>query len=521
MASHHSSSASSPSIPPLAANVDPTSIASLTIAEHERPTHMDVICPFEPNYANSNSERTFDKASSRSSASSSPSVPSFVADVDLTIIASLASMVYERSTSIDMACTVTPEPKVGAFNVVWFIDFADGIQWVFRTPSIEWNASMSRRMQSDIISMQLIQNNTTIPIPHIHEFSVVTENAFGRPYMLMERVKGKQLSHLWFNSDWFTPARRKTVFESLASSMSQLRTLTFPSIGCLDYNVESDTHFVIPILPSYSAPEGTETRGPYHGTHAYLLDQIARESASTPIAEHRASLAVLRLFAGSLPDETLDGPPFVLSMPDFDYQNIFVDNEGNVTGLIDWDGMMVGPRQGGYARYPSWITRDWDPIMYAYPIHSKSGSTESLASSMVQLGQGAAGHEEDESVVGFSNDHAAAASSGIALGSDPLRQKFQEDSPATLQAFRKEYLDAFVRVDPLSAHYTRNSHIFEAVEIAVLSDLTRGHILQKLSGYVFGEEGEAGGLFSFLPMEENIVTGDWLKDLSRMPLGAA
>lgn len=378
---------------------------------------------------------------------------------------------------------------------------------------------MQRRMQSDIISIKLIQKHTTIPIPHIHDFSVVSENDFGRPYMVMERVKGKQLSHLWFDPAWFTSARRTKVFESLAASLSQLRTLRFPSIGCLDYDPESGTHFVIPILPSYNAPEGSETSGPYHSTHTYLLDQIARESASTPGAEHRATLGVLRLFAGSLPDESLDGPPFVLSMPDFNYQNIFVDDEGNVTGLIDWDGMMVGPRQGGYARYPSWITRDWDPIMYTYPTHRKSNSTEGLASLTVQLEHGAAGHEEQDGVVYPANDYAA-ATGGMALGSDPLRQKFQEDSPTTLQAFRKEYLDAFVRVDPLSARYTHNSHIFEAVEIAVLSEWTRGHILQKLSGYVFGEEGEAGGLLSFLPMEENIVTGDWLKDLTRMPLDA-
>ena len=29
--------------------------------------------------------------------------------------------------------------------------------------------------------------------------------------------------------------------------------------------------------------------------------------------------------------------------------------------------MIAGLRQGGYAKYPSWITRDWDPLVYGYP----------------------------------------------------------------------------------------------------------------------------------------------------------
>ena len=30
-------------------------------------------------------------------------------------------------------------------------------------------------------------------------------------------------------------------------------------------------------------------------------------------------------------------PTFVLSVPDFDSQNIMVDDQGNLTGIIDWD----------------------------------------------------------------------------------------------------------------------------------------------------------------------------------------
>ncbi|KAJ7802798.1 hypothetical protein B0H14DRAFT_3488137 [Mycena olivaceomarginata] len=145
----------------------------------------------------------------------------------------------------------------------------------------------------------------------------------------MERVKGTQLCKVWFDPVWFTEEHRKTVFRSLVSAMSQLRALD-----------PSDT-----FLGRHFERKYTET-GPYTTVHAYLLGEIARQTTSAPSLDHKISLSLLRMFAGALPDTSLDGPPFVLSMPDFNYQNIFVDDNGEVTGLIDWDGIFAGPRQG-------------------------------------------------------------------------------------------------------------------------------------------------------------------------------
>ena len=68
-------------------------------------------------------------------------------------------------------------------------------------------------------------------------------------------------------------------------------------------------------------------------------------------------LAVLQLFISALTDITLDGPPFILSHPDFDSQNVLVDDDGAITGIIDWDNVDVRPRQVA-AAYPMWLTVD-------------------------------------------------------------------------------------------------------------------------------------------------------------------
>lgn len=427
--------------------------------------------------------------------SASSSAHSFIERVDLETIASLATAAYCKLTSPTTPnCTVTPVPKVGGFNVVWFVDFANGDQWVFRTPITEWSPLLEKRMRADIITMKFIRSKTSIPIPCIYDFSVNRENEIGRPYMLMERVKGTQLSKLWFERAWFTRERRQTVFESLATYMNQLKTLEFPSIGCLDYDAKLHCHIVIPLLPSYDDLENGEitTRGPYNTVHAYLLGEIAKQISSAPTTDHKVSLALLRLFAGSLPDETLDGPPFVLSMPDFDYQNVFVDDDGHVTGLIDWDETIVGPRQGGYAKYPSWITRDWDPLMYGYPSDENRSTAEGQSSD-----------EEAEPTPLASSE----------TTQNHAREELQEDSPTTLQAFREEYLAAFRQICPSSAHHTRQSHVYEALEIAISSGFCRSHIIDRLSKYVFGAEAESGGTLSSWSLEQGVVTGDWLKQL--------
>lgn len=65
--------------------------------------------------------------------------------------------------------------------------------------------------------------------------------------------------------------------------------------------------------------------------------------------------------------------PFILAHPDFDTQNLIVSEEGELQGLIDWDGVAALPRTLGNERYPRWLTRDWDPATYGYQEPMKKG----------------------------------------------------------------------------------------------------------------------------------------------------
>lgn len=81
-------------------------------------------------------------------------------------------------------------------------------------------------------------------------------------------------------------------------------------------------------------------------------------------------------------------------------QNVLVSEDGSLQGLIDWDGVAAVPRFLGNEKYPSWLTRDWDPAMYAWNEEMEQG-----------------------------------------IEQDTL----WEDSPGTLALHRKEYNDAMQR----------------------------------------------------------------------------
>lgn len=62
---------------------------------------------------------------------------------------------------------------------------------------------------------------------------------------------------------------------------------------------------------------------------------------------------------------------FVLMQSDFNPQNILVDEDSNVVGLIDWDCLEAIPRQVGWCSVPHWLLADWS---HEWEWPSKSGA---------------------------------------------------------------------------------------------------------------------------------------------------
>jgi hypothetical protein len=56
-----------------------------------------------------------------------------------------------------------------------------------------------------------------------------------------------------------------------------------------------------------------------------------------------------------------DRETFTLRHNDLDLQNVLVDEEGNVTGILDWDGCIAVPRCIGSVAVPRFLCTDWLP----------------------------------------------------------------------------------------------------------------------------------------------------------------
>ncbi|KAI0359523.1 hypothetical protein OH77DRAFT_1571028 [Trametes cingulata] len=317
--------------------------------------------------------------SSESAASSADTIANFIESLDVDAIRTLVLAARGEAETpsstppVDIlpappvvSCRVVTPPRHGGYNVVYNLDFLDGLSWIIRIPFEEWGPVDARCMELDIIAMQYISSHTSIPIPRIHAHSSTTDNPLGHPYMIMDMVRGNRLYDVWRDLSWWTgEKRRENLFQSLAGYMTELAGLEFDKIGRLDRNDDDGSHFISPFpsgLALVSDDDGPhEEFGPFNSTREYYRALVALRRSLEQDARGKAWCALAQMFVDALPDPRYDSAPFTFDHPDFNTQNIFVDDTGRVVGIIDWDGVSIQPRQIGALCYPAFVTLDWNP----------------------------------------------------------------------------------------------------------------------------------------------------------------
>ncbi|KAJ8132809.1 hypothetical protein O1611_g817 [Lasiodiplodia mahajangana] len=366
------------------------------------------------------------------------------------------------------------EPIYGSFHVLFPLTFHTGLCWLVKIPANgtanKWDDISASSLVAEAKTMQLLKRETTIPLPDVFDFSSTTQNALRCPYILLSYISGVPLYNVWFGNRLsgdepkVNRARRTRALEGIASAMIQLGNFSFRTSGS-------------PIFASDGSPLGT---GP-----ARRIDQIAmldrwfvhKDPADDPIyVGHTASsdpkdyytfmmdqhpekypypkglAALSRQLIGWIPEPS-GTERFVLSHPDFEFQNFIVSEDGSLRGIIDWDGVAAVPRTIGNARYPGWLTRDWNPAMYGYYEIMEQGI----------------------------------APAGV-----------WEDSPACLADYRQVYKGAIAKCqgDGNSADLCRVSLITDKVSITADDPRCRGEILSKVTQNIWDRAGQ-GSEFDF------------------------
>ena len=325
----------------------------------------------------------------------------------------------------------------GSYNLVHIIQLDDDFKLVVRVPATGWGdgltATAAHAMESQVATLRLIASMTAIPVPQVYAFDTSTSNQIGAPYFCMSFVPGQTLATAWFDTTLPTPleGRRLRALTALSQCLAQLAQFSFPKIGSIHKGEDGD----LTIGPCYDWKEKEDgtfcivASGPYDTAAEYLRDHYAvtdKNDNPWSVAGKTVTKAAVRHLPFQDPSQG-----FVLSIPDFDVQNIMVDDEGGLTGIIDWDLVQTLPRCVGYSRYPGWITRDWDPLMYGWP-PNESGSSE--------------------------------------------------NSPEELERYRVCYDQAMGEALQHAGdwQFTRKSHIWEAIWIAALNHVNRLEICCKL-----------------------------------------
>ena len=280
-----------------------------------------------------------------------------------------------------LTCSISDRPMVGATNAVWVITFSDGIKWIARVPGCAlgedgdpfFDAFSTQEFLTRVHLTQFLRTKTTIPIPQIFAWEEAVDNPLRVPYTLEAFCEGSLLADLWDNPAWTTEDKRVKVLSQLAFSMAQLAALRFDKIGGPNIDHDRETPYIGQILEREGSDDDEERTwgahcyaGPYTSTkaffHAHHDDPEPRTDHAKYLWGHQklASLAI-----DSIPG-FIDQKGFFLAHIDFNSQNILIDEDANVTAIIDWDNCHTRPPAFGCARYPIWITVDWDPVNYAW-----------------------------------------------------------------------------------------------------------------------------------------------------------
>ncbi|KAF8963627.1 hypothetical protein BDZ97DRAFT_985523 [Flammula alnicola] len=254
---------------------------------------------------------------------------------------------------------------VGGFNVLFEIVFADGITWFARCP-LPYNCSPRMRLTILCISyataLKYIKLHTSIPVPEVLACRSRSdkENDVGVSYMLMERIPGRTLDLQDIDEDEeeYEPTRAaaEKVFRQLAGFIMQLASLQFDKIGNLQEQPVGSGAFCVSeyfdagiLFPPERGQiyDASSSKGPfstvseYHSAILSLNENFAAVDEEDEDGDYLCSVQQCHLIQPKISLPQYEKGPFVLNHDDLSSSNILVDDDYNITGILDFPGTIV------------------------------------------------------------------------------------------------------------------------------------------------------------------------------------
>jgi Phosphotransferase enzyme family len=245
--------------------------------------------------------------------------------------------------------------QAGWFNVVFEIEFEDGVYWIARFqlaindfPSDESRVQLIR---SEFYSMKYIKHHTKIPIPEVFDFNDaygLENNPVGVPYIMMKALDGRAIIGKF--EEVIPRECQDKVLSQLADYRDQLAALRFPKIGRLDATESPEGLLEYTIKPVLN-PAGCHWRqaiGPFDTAIDYFFTTRKLDYEETvcrlPNDTDECFAAWVRWQAAvASVNLNFNRGPFPLHHLDLRLPNILFDAQFNVVGIVDWSYVMTVP----------------------------------------------------------------------------------------------------------------------------------------------------------------------------------
>ena len=133
----------------------------------------------------------------------------------------------------------------GGFNRAFEITMSDGLQVVARLP---YPSTFPKRLcvASEVATMDLVRSHG-VPVPKVLDYATTRHNAIGSEYIIMEKVKGRDLGQTWYK---LTEKERLQVTIQITKLESLLFSITLPGYGSIYHKRDLDSSSPVIEIPT-------------------------------------------------------------------------------------------------------------------------------------------------------------------------------------------------------------------------------------------------------------------------------
>jgi hypothetical protein len=271
---------------------------------------------------------------------------------------------------VDGGLAIEKDVEIGKRNVVFRLRMPDRrTTWIarLRNPLVQRSTetdpdvrALHERLslESEVATMQYVRANTKIPVPELYAYDLDPGNKLGTSYMLMECLAGKPFPHPFVKHGFISDADIVKIHSQLVNISSELAEITFNTIGQLRLDPSTNLPVIGEIIDrkgrSYGPFDTSESffrerarvllegeRHSYHGAALQTREDVGGDADADGLERGGlGSIASAHLHVLAAPYATnpklLHGP-FPLKHVDLHWQNLLLDDQCIVVGIIDWE----------------------------------------------------------------------------------------------------------------------------------------------------------------------------------------